>query len=181
MRGILIFIAFAGVLLLGAESRGQTGPGNSVTLAWDPSSNPAVTGYIILYGTDTNINDMIPVPVGLTATNITIGGLMKGQTYYFTAVSHDANFDWSDPSPDISTVAGSAAQAAGVLSALVGLPTGEFGFEMSGTSSAQYIVQASTDLVHWVALQTNTAPFQFVDSNTAGYSRRFYRTVSISN
>ncbi|HXC35327.1 MAG TPA: fibronectin type III domain-containing protein [Candidatus Acidoferrales bacterium] len=177
MRGTLIFIALAWALLLGtAESRGQT---SSVTLAWNPSTSAGVTGYYVYYGTDTNVNDMTPVPVGPNTTNITISGLVSGQTYYFTAVSHDSSFNTSDPSPVISTA--SVTQAAGVLSALVGLPTGQFGFMLSGSSNAKYIVQASTDLVHWVALQTNTAPFQFVDSNTAGFNRRFYRTVSTSN
>ncbi|HEV2330583.1 MAG TPA: fibronectin type III domain-containing protein [Verrucomicrobiae bacterium] len=179
MRGTLIIIAFATALLFGAETRGQTA--NSVTLAWNPSSSTGVTGYYVYYGTDTNINDMTAVPVSANATNITINGLVSGQTYYFAAASHDANFNTSDPSPVVSTA--SAVAATGVLSALVGLPTGQFGFMLtsSGNASAQYIVQASTDLVHWVALQTNTGPFQFVDSNTAGFSRRFYRTVSISN
>jgi hypothetical protein len=39
------------------------------------------------------------------------------------------------------------------------------------------MVQASTDLVSWLPLQTNPAPFLFVDTNAAGYRCRFYRTM----
>lgn len=178
MRGTLILFAFAGALLLGTECRGLSA---TVSLGWNPSPSTGVTGYYIYYGTDTNINDMTPVPVGNGATNINIGGLMNGQTYYFTATAHDSAFDQSTPSPEISVIAGSAPQVAGMLRAAVGLPAGQFGFALSGAANAQYVVQASTDLVHWVSLQTNAAPFQFVDSNTAGFSRRFYRAVYISN
>ena len=43
---------------------------------------------------------------------------------------------------------------------------------------ATCVVEASTDLVNWIAIQTNTAPFTFVDPNTASYSKRFYRTFT---
>jgi hypothetical protein len=180
MRGILILLAFAAALLFSTEGRSST---VSVTLGWNPSSSTAVNGYYIYYGTDTNINDMTPVPVmPATATNVTIGGLTSGQTYYFVAASFGTNYNTSALSPVISGVAGSVvAQAAGAMSALAGLPTGQFGFNLSGTAGAEYIVQASTNLVNWVTLQTNVAPFQFIDSNTAGFSRRFYRTVNVPN
>jgi hypothetical protein len=44
----------------------------------------------------------------------------------------------------------------------------------------EYIVQASSDLVNWTAVQTNTAPFTFVDPNASQFSQRFYRTLDIS-
>ncbi|HEX3627573.1 MAG TPA: fibronectin type III domain-containing protein [Verrucomicrobiae bacterium] len=179
MRGTLILFALTGALLLGAACRGHA---VTVSLGWNPSPSAGVTGYYIYFGSSTNINNMTPVPVGPGSTNLAIGGLVNGQTYYFTATSHDSAFDQSSPSPAIAIVAGSVAQgAAGMLSAAVGLPAGQFGFALSGAASGKYAIQASTDLVHWVSLQTNTAPFQFVDSNTAGFSRRFYRTVFVSN
>jgi hypothetical protein len=36
-------------------------------------------------------------------------------------------------------------------------------------------VQASTTLVDWEAVQTNVAPFTFVDSKASQFNQRFYR------
>jgi hypothetical protein len=59
---------------------------------------------------------------------------------------------------------------------------GQFALTVSGvdTSGSQYIVQASTNLIDWIPVQTNTAPFTFVDVNTSQFSQRFYRAVSVS-
>lgn len=58
---------------------------------------------------------------------------------------------------------------------------GQCSFNVSGTSGLQYVVQASTDLVNWVSLQTNTAPFSFTDANAGSFSQRFYRTFALTN
>jgi hypothetical protein len=55
---------------------------------------------------------------------------------------------------------------------------GRYAFVVSGASGYKYMVQASTDLVNWVSIQTNTAPFTFVDTNAGQFSQRFYRSVS---
>jgi len=53
----------------------------------------------------------------------------------------------------------------------------QYAFLVSGAAGDKYLVQASTDLVNWVSLQTNTAPFIFVDTNANQFSQRFYRTI----
>ena len=61
----------------------------SVTLAWNPSTDPNVAGYNIYYGgvshTYTN-----KIPVG-NATSVTISGLVQGTTYYFAATTYSAS------------------------------------------------------------------------------------------
>jgi hypothetical protein len=57
---------------------------------------------------------------------------------------------------------------------------GQFSFNVSGAVNQQYVVQASTNLVDWVSVQTNTAPFTFVDANAGQFSQRFYRTLLLS-
>jgi hypothetical protein len=57
--------------------------------------------------------------------------------------------------------------------------SGQFALTVSGVSGYQYVVQASTNMVNWVPLQTNTAPFTFVDANAVQFPRRFYRSVSL--
>ncbi len=55
------------------------------------------------------------------------------------------------------------------------LDRGQFRFTVSGVSGNQYVVEASTDLVQWTPVQTNTAPFDLLDANAGAYTRRFYR------
>ena len=54
---------------------------------------------------------------------------------------------------------------------------GQYDFVVSGAAGYKYMVQASTDLVNWVSIQTNTAPFAFVDTNAGQFSQRFYRSI----
>ena len=178
MRGILTLCMFVGALLLGAEANGQSI--TSVTLGWNPSPSSGVAGYYIYYGPSSgNYTNVVPVA---NVTNVTIRGLVPGGTYFIAATGYDSNFNQGAFSQEISITAGAVGQAtAGMLTAIASLPGGQFGFALAGSTGGQYIVQASTDLVHWVALQTNVAPFKFIDSNTTQFSRRFYRTVYNSN
>ena len=56
--------------------------------------------------------------------------------------------------------------------------TGQFALFVSGSTNSQYVVQASTNMIDWVPVQTNTAPFTFVDSNASLFSQRFYRAAN---
>ena len=85
------------------------------------------------------------------------------------------------PSTSVSRGRGSSSPA--VLPAMAATLTsaaranGQFTFDVSGTSDASYIVQASTNLVDWENVQTNTAPFTFADPDASKFSQRFYRAV----
>lgn len=52
---------------------------------------------------------------------------------------------------------------------------GQFSFQVTGVPGGKYVVQATSDLVRWTSVQTNTAPFVFQDSSANGFSQRFYR------
>lgn len=54
---------------------------------------------------------------------------------------------------------------------------GQFQFQLTGSIGSNYIVQATTDLslANWVSLQTNAAPFTFVETNVLALPQRFYR------
>lgn len=177
MRGTLILFTIAMAVLFRAKAEAVTS--TSVTLAWNPSPESNVAGYDIFYGTSSgNYTSAVSV---LSATNVTIRGLQSGVTYYFAAASFDTNGDLSPNSPEISATVGATGQVTGTLTTIGALSAGQFGFTLSGVTGGQYVVEASTDLVHWVALQTNTAPFQFIDSNASQFTRRFYRTVYNQN
>jgi hypothetical protein len=177
MRGILTLFTLAGSLLfaLGAKAQGIT----SVTLAWNPSTSTNIAGYDIYYGTSSG-NYISAVPVAANATNVTIRGLASGTTYYFAATSFDNSGNVSTYSPEVSAMAGATLPTAATMTSLIN-SQGQFGFTVSGNAGSQYIVQASTDLVNWVTLQTNLSPFNFVDSNASHFSRRFYRTACVSS
>ena len=53
-----------------------------------------------------------------------------------------------------------------------------FGFNVSGPSGSNVVIQASTDLQTWIPLQTNllgSGPFYFSDTQSPVNAQRFYR------
>lgn len=149
--------------------------GQSATLSWDSSGNLNAAGYKIYYGTASgNYTNWIDVG---NVTNAAISGLAADTTYYFAATTYDSYGNESSYSNEATY---QVPPAAGVILMPAILTGRQFGFNVSGTIGAIYVVQASTDLMGWVSIQTNTAPFTFVDYNTTGFSQRFFRTVSLS-
>jgi hypothetical protein len=57
---------------------------------------------------------------------------------------------------------------------------GQFSVTISGITGQQYVVQASTNLVDWVSVATNTAPFVFTDADAGSFDQRFYRATFLS-
>jgi len=53
----------------------------------------------------------------------------------------------------------------------------EFGLGVGGLRGYNYIIEASTNLTSWLPIQTNPAPFIFVDPGLTNYPQRFYRTI----
>ena len=65
-----------------------TAEGAAVTLAWDPNSEPDITGYRVSYGT-TSGQYTSTVDVGNTTTH-TFSNLPSGYTYYFVVQAYNA-------------------------------------------------------------------------------------------
>jgi hypothetical protein len=63
--------------------------------------------------------------------------------------------------------------------AMAAHPAGQFDLSVSGVPGYRYEVQASTNLVDWVPVQTNTAPFLFIDSDAGKFKQRFYRSLYV--
>jgi hypothetical protein len=57
-----------------------------------------------------------------------------------------------------------------------GFTSGRFAVDAAGAPGYNYVIEASTNLLQWSALETNAAPFQFIDINASNYPARFYRT-----
>src|SRR5258708_1848381 len=59
-----------------------------------------------------------------------------------------------------------------------GVVSSQFGFDIAGGSNQVVVVEASTDLVNWTALATNTlgaSPLHFSDPGWTNFPKRFYR------
>lgn len=72
----------------------------SVTLAWDPSPEPALAGYRLYYGTARGIYSHF-LEVG-NIVSATVSNLIAGETYYFAATAYDTNGLESHFSSEIS-------------------------------------------------------------------------------
>ena len=60
------------------------------------------------------------------------------------------------------------------------LTNGQFTLLISGDTGPDYTVQSSTNLVDWLPIYSTNSPalpFQFLDSNSSNFSRRFYRVL----
>jgi uncharacterized repeat protein (TIGR01451 family) len=86
----------------------------------------------------------------------------------------------SDPNPDddsASVTVNVGLSTPPQLSAAYTGSGGTFKLSVTGTAGQNYTVQASTNLVNWVPIYTNSGSFIFTDSNTASYPYRFYRAL----
>ena len=144
----------------------------SVTLNWNPSTAPDVASYKVYFGT-TSLDYSNSVVVGNTNT-ATISGLAPGTIYYFAATTLDSDGNESDFSNEATYV--TPAAPATLTSAT--RSGGQFSFTVEGLAGGTYVVQASTNLLDWVSVQTNTAPFVFTDNDAESFNQRFYRTFS---
>jgi hypothetical protein len=75
-----------------------------VTLAWDPSTDPNVTGYRVFYGTS-SYSYQFNNDAGENTT-ITVSNLQDGATYYFAVNAYDSSGNESQFSNEVSWVAG---------------------------------------------------------------------------
>ena len=68
------------------------------------------------------------------------------------------------------------ASPAATLTAALRAANGHFSFQVTDVPGCKYVIQASSDLVHWSSLQTNIALFTFEDPVADSFGRRFYRS-----
>jgi hypothetical protein len=156
---------------LSINAGSQLATTQSVTLAWNTSISPNIIGYNIYYGGVSGIytNEIATE----NATNLTVPGLLVGSTYYFVVTAVNSSGVQSGFSSQLSYTVASAP--------ILGTPIfsgNGFSFSVNGGSGNSYVIEASTNLISWIPLETNTIPFQFTDENANQFSRRFYRAVN---
>jgi hypothetical protein len=129
----------------------------AVALGWNPSPDPATTGYFLCWGyaADQCTNRL---DVG-SVTNTSVAGLSLGILYWFNIVAYDGTGRESAPSNDIShqlPVAGRPAEPPNLSLSIVqadgGGTVAQFSFQ--GQASAIYDVQATTDFEQWTVIGT---------------------------
>ncbi len=67
------------------------------------------------------------------------------------------------------------------LTAVTNMPGGQFRFTLLGEAGGSYTIQASSNLVNWIALTnvvSTTGTNQFTDPAAPNFNRRFYRAVT---
>jgi hypothetical protein len=148
-------------------------PAQSVTLAWDQTTDPNVVGYRAHYGVASHAYTNM-VDVG-NATNVTISGLVQGTTYYFGATAYNTFGMESDFSNEVTyTVPGAAATlqvrvAANLLAVLT----------VTGQVGHSYELLATQAFNAWTVIGTVTlgasGSSECVDLNAANFAARFYR------
>lgn len=91
-----------------------------------------------------------------------------------------ASADTPDPNLDDNTATVIVNVGIPAPAALSGasVTNGVFNLGVTGTPGINYTVQASTNLVNWLSIYTNSSPFIFTDPYASNYPTRFYRTVS---
>jgi hypothetical protein len=154
-------------------------PRQSVTLAWNQSTDPTVVGYTIYFGGASG-KYTNTLPAG-NATNATISGLIPGTTYYFAATTYNSSGVQSPFSNEASySVPTNAVPTPSPGVQLRVTPTRQFILTVTGPVGHTYDIQASQDLKTWTVIGTVTVgasgSVDFTDTNAASFSRRFYRT-----
>ncbi len=166
-----------GLVILAALST-TVQAGQSVTLAWNRSTDPIVTGYNVYYGgaSGAYTNEICAG----NATNATISGLIEGTTYYFAATTYSAAGMESPFSSEVSCLVPMNAPV-GLATEQIRLATGgQFILTVTGPVGHTYDIQATQDFKTWTVIGTATVgangSLNFTDTNAASFSRRFYRT-----
>jgi len=154
-------------------------PVHGVTLAWDPSPSPSIAGYY-LYSGNSSSNYTDKLFVG-NNTSVVLTNLVAGNTYYFAVTSYNSAGIESLPSNQAIYTVPTTTTVPPMALGSPKMAAGSFSFTVSGEAGTSLAVEASDDLIHWVRVVTNTAPFTFVDNNASQFTKRFYRTAIPTN
>ena len=175
-----------------------------VSLAWDPSPDTNVTGYVIHYGTNSfasnapNPTAAYPwrVDVG-NQTTVTLSNLPSGVTCYFVVTAYAADGTESLPSNEVSYLPLGALQVIagadsrnqeeevahlppGILQLTV-RADGQMQVNFESETGKTYYLQASTNLAQWVTIQElqagSNALNRFLDPDAVFFPARFYRIL----
>jgi hypothetical protein len=104
----------------------------TVNLAWDPSPEPDIAGYVVYYGTTPGVYPN-SVNVGAT-TSRQITGLASGRTYYFTVKAYNQAAFYSPASNEVSLGVASAAPTISAVTPSSGPTAGGTSITITGAN-----------------------------------------------
>jgi hypothetical protein len=191
ITGLMKFLG--GILILAALST-TVQAGQSVTLAWNQSTNPIVVGYKIYDGVASHTyTNMINAG---NATNATISGLIPGTTYYFTATTYVSSGMESPFSSEVSYMVPFAAATLWPATAVPGVVDGgqdsavelgvKFRSDVAGYITGIRFYKASANTgTHvgnlWTSTGTLLATATFTGETASGWQQVTFATpVSIT-
>jgi len=147
----------------------------AVTLAWNPSSDPAITGYYLYEGVASHTYTN-KINAGAAAC-VTLSNLVPNVTYYFAVTQYSANGMESPTSSELSYTVPLVATA--VKLQMTVAPAKQVTLAGTGTPGAVYNVQASQNLSNWTTIGSATinasGSLLFTNAATLTNSRCFYR------
>ncbi len=151
----------------------------SLTLAWDPSSDPTVVGYRLYQGLQPqDFTNVVDVSSNL---QVTVSNLVPGVTYFFAVTAYDSTGLESAFSGVISyTIPTSAPRPDPLLTlSIFENDSNQAVLTGTGTAGSVYDVYAALDLSTWMVIGTVTVDptghFGFTDQLSYAIPWRFYR------
>jgi hypothetical protein len=153
---------------------------DSVTLAWDPSSDPSITGYRLHYGVSSGNYTATIDPGNITTATVT--QLNAGITYFFVVTAYDGAGVESLPSNEVSLTI-SVLPPPAFISSMVRGQDGTVQLtltpaaEPNGPTSAVH-VYFSNDLVTWTWMNDvslGSGAIVVTDPSATSLKQRFYR------
>jgi len=171
---LLSLVCLVWLILFPEVLRGQaTASGlQQVTLGWNASLDLTVVGYILYYGSASGVYTN-QIDVG-TNTVFSVGGLVAGSTYYFSATSYTAAGTESSYVPEVSYV------VPGILTLTQDPASAIMRVQFPVAPSQSYQLQVSSDLKSWsnlwlTPIQTTNAWVEYSEPLSLAIPSRFYR------
>jgi hypothetical protein len=91
-------VALGSLFFLASVSAARAG---TLTIAWDPSTDPNVAGYNVYWGRQSGVYNVGAIAAGPN-TSVQITGLANGVTYHFVVLAYNSSGVFSPPSLEVS-------------------------------------------------------------------------------
>lgn len=166
-----------------SEISAVAGASGSVTITAQPSNQSAAVGQPATFSVSASGSNLSyqwnfnsSAISNATGSTLTLSNVAAAQAGNYSVNVSSAGSLTSSSAATLTVYA----TASAILNSSA-LSAGQFAVGVSGVPGYKYVVMASTDLKNWNPLQTNLAPFNFVDANAAQFNQRFYRTEYLTN